>query len=440
LACVEVVFSAEGSARSLADLRSATAVAGSFALDAETALACEAYVWPTGRSYTRQPTVEIHTLGSPPLLERIAVRLLEQGARPAEPGEFTLRAFLGGRLDLTAAEAVLGVIDAPDRRQLDVALAQLAGGLARPLSALRDALLDLLAHLEAGLDFVEDDIEFISPEELTGKLAAANAAVGRLRGQMAQRRAASDLFRVVLIGRPNAGKSRLFNALAADQGDAIVSEMSGTTRDYLSARIDCPGVPCELIDTAGIDGEGTGVLDGAEIDRLARDATARCREQADLELWCHDATGAAGPADALDARRGPPRVLVLTKIDLCKCDERAYDPHLTSAGGDMVATVATSGATGEGLDRLREQIAAVATLGRNDAACAVDATALRCRDSLRRAARSLHRAWELASSKSGEELVAAEVRTALDELGTVVGEVFTDDILDRVFSRFCIGK
>jgi len=136
-------------------------------------LPCDVYFWPGARSYTRQPVAEIHTLGSPPLLEAVLATLAARGARPARPGEFTLRAFLAGRLDLTQAEAVLGVIDAADGRQLADALEQLAGGLAAPLDALRGRLLDLLAHLEAGLDFADEGVQFITPEALAAELAAA---------------------------------------------------------------------------------------------------------------------------------------------------------------------------------------------------------------------------------------------------------------------------
>ena len=176
----------------------------------------ELYLWPGRRSYTGQPVAEIHTLGSPPLLEAL-LRTVCAPHRVAEPGEFTLRAFLAGRIDLTQAEAVLGVIDAADGRQLHVALAQLAGGLARPLHRLRDRLLELLAQLEAGLDFAEEELPLVAPGELAGQLDEAAAAIAALLGQMTARQETADLVRVVLAGPPNSGKSSLFNALARDR-------------------------------------------------------------------------------------------------------------------------------------------------------------------------------------------------------------------------------
>ena len=163
-------------------------VSGSLALpDLHSPLPCDAYLWPDGRSYTGQPVAEIHTIGSPPLLQLVLRSLCAAGARPAGPGEFTLRAFLSGRLDLTQAEAVLGVIDAGDPRELKIALGQLAGGLARPLQRLRESLLEVVAHLEAGFDFADEDLDFITPDELDRQLAAAESDVAAIRRQLTSR-------------------------------------------------------------------------------------------------------------------------------------------------------------------------------------------------------------------------------------------------------------
>jgi tRNA modification GTPase len=427
------------------------------------------FLWPDRRSYTGQPAAEIHTLGCPPLLEAVLRRLCEAGARVAQPGEFTFRAFLAGRLDLTQAEAVLGVIDAANRRQLDAALAQLAGGLAAPLGKLRDDLLELLAHLEAGFDFADEDLPFISTEELDRRLAGAASALASLSAQMASRGETADRIRLVLVGRPNAGKSSLFNRLAAGAA-ALVADQPGTTRDYLTADLDLDGLKCVLIDTAGLEREAT--ESDSAIRRAAWAATSRQSREADVEIFCLDASG---PWDAWERRRlAEPRgsrVVVLTKMDLIgpaegvwnlpsplagggagvKGKERRADRRLVEAaephaereehtGGQFVSypIVPTSSITGEGLDLLRARLreAALASLG--SAGDVVAATAVRCNESLRMAGESLRRARQVISQ--GEELVAAEIRVALEELGKVVGAVYTDDILDRIFSRFCIGK
>lgn len=389
------------------------------------------YLWPGPRSYTRQPTAELHTLGSPPLLAAALRALTAAGARPAEPGEFTLRAFLAGRLDLTQAEAVLGVIDAAAEAELEAALRQLAGGLAEPLHALREQLLNLLAHLEAGLDFVEEDIEFISPGELAAQLAAASSCVAGLVERMAVRTDAADLPRVVLIGSPNVGKSSLFNALCG-AGGALVADEPGTTRDFVSALVDLGDCRCELIDTAGV-----AELLGDATDSLhiaAQQVTAVQRQRADVRILCLDSTRAlnAWERAELDAAAAEGLTQHAWMIVGTKCD-------LGDSGADAGA-LATSSQTGAGLPELRRQLREAVVRRARPEGSAVLLTAQRAGASLLRAGEALEGARQAAASGRGEEIVAADIRSALEELGRVVGAVYTDDILDRVFSRFCIGK
>jgi len=395
-------------------------------------LPCDMWLWPTSRSYTGQPTAEFHTVGSPPLLEALLAALCQAGGRLAGPGEYTLRAFLAGRIDLTQAEAVLGVIDAQGQAALTTALEQLAGGLGRPLSALRGRLLDLLADLEAGLDFADEDLEFISADRLSTELAAAAAEVAAVAHQLEARGTGTELPRVVLVGPPNAGKSSLFNALAGG-AKAIVSDIAGTTRDYLSAVIECQGQRCELIDTAGQyddaahwDLGGGNGSDTAAIEQTAQHLAQRERSRASMLLECRNAS------ELLDCRAerrelACPRILVYTKADLAEHDDSVE-----------LAAVFTSSRTGSGLAELRQRIAA-ALSSRGSESSGVASTAARCGDSLRRAQASLEQARQEAAGGAAE-LVSAEVRTALDALGEVVGAVYTEDLLDRIFSRFCIGK
>lgn len=407
----------------LRTVRRPSAIQGKIALAGVfSRLPCTVYLWPSSRSYTRQPTAEIHTLGSPPLADALLAELCAAGARLARPGEFTLRAFLAGRLDLTQAEAVLGVIDARDRQHLETALAQLAGGLAAPLARLRGDLLDVLAQLEAGLDFVEEDIEFISTAEIEFSLAAAQATVDGLLAKLQDRAEASDTIRAVLIGAANVGKSSLFNALTGQQ--AIVSDRAGTTRDYLAARLDFAGIVCELVDTAGII---AGNVAGPE--QAAQAASATQRSRADIEIVCIDSTRSlnAEERDLLAREPADKRVVVFTKADLPR------------QAPDLPGAIATSSRTGAGLDRLLNRLGEVVA-GGQPAVGVVVGTAIRCHDSLRQASEGVGRARGLAQASAGGELVAAELRRVLHHLGEVAGEVYTDDILDRIFSRFCIGK
>ncbi len=429
-------------------------------------LPCEVYLWPDGRSYTGQPVAELHTLGSPPLLHAVVTALCAAGARLAEPGEFTLRAFLAGRIDLSQAEAVLGVIDAADRRQLDVALAQLAGGLAAPLKRLRDSLVDLLADLEAGFDFADEDLPFITAHELNQRLAEAAEQVAGLRRQMASRGETAATLRAVLVGWPNVGKSSLFNALTRHSA-ALVCEHPGTTRDYLTSELDLDGVRCELIDTAGMAADPPGHLD--ELEQAAQAVSARQSRQAAVQILCLDATRPPNQWERDELQQPPDgvRVVVWTKIDLAKPADAAgaagpsARPCATASPeavpsqapqGALLASkqwhtadplcraVPTSSVTGEGIDVLRDKLREAVLSAEASDAGVVAGTAVRCRESLRLASASLNRAARLARRGTGEELVAAEVRAALDELGKVVGAVYTDDVLDRIFSRFCIGK
>jgi tRNA modification GTPase len=385
---------------------------------------CELLLWPGTRSYTRQPVAELHTIGSPPLLDAALRAVCAAGARLAEPGEFTLRAFLAGRLDLTQAEAVLGVVDAHNRREFQVALSQLAGGIAGTLQQLRSNLLDLLAHLEAGLDFVEEDIQFISAEQLESQLDEARRLVTELAGRMNSRGVSPDGFRVVLVGWPNVGKSSLMNALVG-QPAAIVSHVPGTTRDFLTRLANIHGLPCLLIDTAGRDLEAhTG-----SIDDIAQRVAAQQAAQADVEVLCIDATRRMNDweRETLTSEQPRKQLLVLTKID----GVRSTDLHLDA--------VETSSKTGVGITDLRRAIYnRICDDLTSDGVVA--GTAVRCRESVRKAAGALERALLASQARFGEEIVAAETRLALDELAKIVGAVYTEDILDRIFSRFCIGK
>lgn len=366
---------------------------------------------------TGQDVVEIHTLGSPPLVERLVAALLDAGARAAQPGEFTMRAFLAGKLDLTQAEAVLGVIEARSRDELRTALSQLAGGLAQPLQRLRDELLDLLADLEAGLDFSEEDIQFVSSAALRDRLGQACDYLWELQAQLDQRATGERPFGVVLAGPPNAGKSSLFNALAG-QAQALVSAEPGTTRDYLIQRLSFDGQAIELIDTAGWQATGSSIE--AQAQSLGRDQAAA----ADLILVCQPADQAPlAPETTRFAGTGATSVRIIAT----KCD-RAAPPE---------GLLATSSVTGLGLAELRQLLRVQAQLATQRS---LTPSLSRCRHHVAAALGHLEASLTLTAEALPTELVALELRSALAELGEMVGAVYTDDLLDRIFSRFCIGK
>ena len=398
-------------------------------------LPCELLLWPGSRSYTRQPAIELHTLGSPPLLEMLVDTLCRRGARLAEPGEFTLRAFLAGRIDLSQAEAVLGVIDANDDVQLNTALAQLAGGIAQPMEQLRSDLLQLLAELEAGLDFVDEDIEFITTDEIACRLVQVQQQLHELEQQMANRAERGSKLQVVLVGPPNVGKSSLFNVLLGRFGSnsahqsgallpAIVAPQRGTTRDYLTGTLKLGNLSCQLVDTAGVEiASNVPASEAEEMTQAAQACAAEQRQRATLQLICFDSDSPLPQKLPLPGRE----LLVFTKADL--------DPQRQLQG-----VISVSSVTGCGIDTLAEAIRKQLIDDVNSPAEVVASTAVRCGDSLRLARAAIQRAHELATAQGGDELIAAETRNALQELGKIVGAVYTDDILDRVFSSFCIGK
>lgn len=389
---------------------------GALALPGLAPLPADLYFWPAPRTYTGQDIAELHTLSCPPLVELLVAELLKAGGRAAQPGEFTLRAFLSGKLDLPRAEAVLGVIEAGNRDELKHALIQMAGGVTQPLHGLREDLLNLLADLEAGLDFAEEDIQFVHSEELLRQLSRGLAQLTLLQKQLEQRSVSSQPFRAVLVGRPNAGKSSLFNALTG--GSALVSPLPGTTRDYLTRRLELDGVAVELVDSAGWQ-ETTDGID-AQAQLLGREQGDR----ADLLLLCLEAGQTPDEAErTLLTRPGLPEVVGLAT----KCD-RAEPPE---------GWIATSARSDTGLASLR---AVLSGRAQSRAHPALAPSLSRCRHHVEACVRHLRRGHEMVLFEEPPELLALELREAMEELGALVGAVYTEDLLDRIFSRFCIGK
>lgn len=405
-------------------VQGAQRIAGTILLESLGQVPCDLYLWPHNRSYTQQPTAELHTYGSLPILEAIVARACQLGARLAQPGEFTLRSFLSGRIDLAQAEAVLGVIDAASDREIQVALSQLAGGLTQPLTELRDTLLNLVADLEAGLDFVDEDIEFITVENARRELNTAQITIDRTLQQIGARDSGGPLPRVVLRGEPNVGKSSLWNALVSD-GRAIVDATAGTTRDYLVGTVQGNHRTFLLVDTAGVESASSPMQ--ASMGRLGESQA----DAASLVLLCIDSgrpltQWERDELSSLDERT----IVVLTKSDLAgehavtefeRVDARINQDDLQSI--QNLACICSNR-----LSTLAPESSVVAN------------TATRCRESLRLAGESVAHARQLIETSAGDELVVSELRTALDQLGLIVGAIYNDDILDRVFSRFCIGK
>ena len=386
-----------------------------------------AFVSRAPHSYTGEDTAELQCHGSPVVLGLVLEALYRAGARPARPGEFTQRAFLNGRLDLTQAEAVIDLIEADSARAVQNAAGQLAGALSRRIGGVYDALTDLMAHFCAVLDYPDEDLDPFRAEGMAAVLAEQGAALAALLQTAARGRRLRDGVVCALVGRPNAGKSSLLNALAGYER-AIVTDRPGTTRDTVEAAVSLAGLPFRLIDTAGLRASD----DPAEQLGVARSRTAM--DEADVVLLVCDGTAVPGDEErALLAELGDRAVVVRSKADR----PAAWD---ALPGGE---TVAVSARTGAGLDALE------AVLGRRGAALLPAARAgeqglmltnARQTDAVRRALEAVRRAEEGLGAGLPSDLLLTDVEDALAALGELTGRTVREDVTDRIFSRFCVGK
>jgi tRNA modification GTPase len=384
-------------------------------------------------TYTREDVVEIHCHGSYLLLQQILAAVLAAGARHAEPGEFTKRAFLNGRIDLTRAEAVLDLLEARTGQGLALAVGQLQGRLQERVEEVRQGLLELRAIIEVAIDFPEEDVEILNPAMLRRQLQErAEAPLGELIGASERGRIFREGISVVILGRPNVGKSSLLNSLLREER-AIVTAVPGTTRDTIEELLDIRGIPVRIVDTAGIR-ETTEAIEEIGIRRARQKVAA-----ADLVLLLVDGTEPPADADrALLASIGEqPALVVVNKTDIapethlaaCRHAFPGYEPVMLSAR------------TGEGLAALEEAVHAAVVgeplSGDPAHACVPN---LRHEAALRKTLAAVRAVIAGLDGGLPPDLLAIELQGGLDHLGEIVGETTAEDVLDTIFERFCIGK
>ncbi len=378
------------------------------------------------RSYTGEDMVELYLHGNPLILQRVLEVLLRAGCRLAEPGEFTKRAFLNGKLDLTQAEAVADLIAAKTDLARRVALRQLRGELSKHITPLREALLELCAYLEADIEFSEEDIPTITKEQVLDTLSRVLDSIDRLLETARVGRFLREGIKLAIVGKPNVGKSSLFNALLREDR-AIVTDIAGTTRDYIEETLNLKGIPVRLVDTAGIR-EATD-----PVERIGVERTLKKIEEADVVLFVVDGSKELSSEDEelFERVKGKDLIVAVNKVDLgVKIPLEKFEGH---------SIIKVSALTGEGLKNLEEEI--LKKVGATVQEGLNIYVSVRHKQLLEKAKEVLERFKEAYSKEDiSPEIAMLDIREAADYLGEIVGAVTTEDILGNIFSRFCIGK
>ena len=381
------------------------------------------------KSYTREDVVEISCHGGLLIIKQILELCIKNGARPASPGEFTRRAYLNGRIDLTQAEAVCDLIKAKTDVSLSCAVSQLNGALSRLVDAQKNRITDIMAALEAGIDYAEDEITRLAAGELAAKIVEIKRDIDGIVSTFQSGKIFREGVRTAIIGRPNVGKSSLLNLLVGEER-AIVTEIPGTTRDAIEETVNINGIPLVLTDTAGIRKHTADFIEKLGIDR-----TYNAIKNSDLILFMLDASEGVTEEDGriaglLDSKK---TIFVLNKCDLGA--KIAGSPF----GRLSAPYVKISVLKNEGIEELKTTIYdTFITKGINTSEFIL--TGIRHKTLLENAAESLEKARNSAEKKMSEEFIAMDIRAALNYLGEITGEVTTEDILDKVFSNFCVGK
>jgi tRNA modification GTPase len=383
-------------------------------------------------TYTREDVVEINSHSGYVLLDQILQIVLREGARLAKPGEFTFRAFINGRIDLTQAEAIVDLINSKSERGLQIASQQIKGALREEIDRLRQRALDILAQVEVAIDFPDEE-EGLFPGEQSAAIMEKDiiTTIQRIIARHDERKVWLDGINTVILGRVNAGKSSLLNRLLNEER-ALVTPVPGTTRDVVEAMVRMEGVPLRLMDTAGFR-KGRG-----RVEQLGIDLTKRKMKEADLSLVLIDQSRPLNQDDLeiLAATKHKRSLVVLNKIDL----PRKAEPESLNAATRGVPVVKISALTGEGIDVLRKAIRDLVLAGRADALETPIVPNLRHATALSAAGESFKKAYQNMKQGLPLEIIATDLQAGLDSLGEITGETSNEEVLDRIFSQFCIGK
>jgi tRNA modification GTPase len=382
-------------------------------------------------TYTREDIVEINCHGGTIPVKRILETVLNAGARLAEPGEFTKRAFLNGRIDLSQAEAVIDMIRSKTERSMDAALKQLEGTLSKRLGIIKNKLIDIMSHIEASIDFPEDDIDDVLYDKLNNQCSDILNMIDEMIKTSETGKILREGLNTVIVGKPNVGKSSLLNALV-EENRAIVTAIPGTTRDIIQEYINIGGIPVNIIDTAGIRETSD------EVEKIGVQRTKEYFKRADLVIFILDSSDifSSEDEDIFELVKDNKAIILINKVDLPSRLDK--DKVLKYSGNKRVIDISIK--EGLGIDVIKDEIYNLVYKGEISYSSEVLITNIRHKDLLLKARGALIAARETLQSSVPLDLVSIDIRSCLDYLGEITGETVQEDIMNRIFSQFCIGK
>lgn len=383
------------------------------------------------KSYTTEDMCEINTHGGNIVTRKILELCLKNGANLAEPGEFTKRAFLNGRIDLLQAESVIDVINAKSEREAKTGIKQLEGMLSKKINEIKQEILDVMVNVDVSIDYPEYDVEEVTYQEISNMLTSVKEKLEKLEKSFDNGKLIKEGIKTAIIGKPNAGKSSLLNAILKEDR-AIVTEYEGTTRDTIEEFVNIEGIPLKLIDTAGIRNAKD------EVEKIGIAKSREIAKEADLIIAIFDSTKELSPEDLeiLDLIKGKKSIVILNKIDLNAILSENDDRFINVS--DNILKL--SALNGEGLEKLYETISKMFSLNEINLDNEIVITNLRHKNLISKALINVKKSEEAIEQNMPVDIIAIFIKDILEDLGNITGDVVTDDIINEIFSKFCLGK
>lgn len=383
------------------------------------------------KSYTTEDMCEINTHGGNIVTRKILELCLKNGANLAEPGEFTKRAFLNGRIDLLQAESVIDVINAKSEREAKTGIKQLEGILSKKINEIKQEILDVMVNVDVSIDYPEYDVEEVTYQEISNMLTSAKEKLEKLEKSFDNGKLIKEGIKTAIIGKPNAGKSSLLNAILKEDR-AIVTEYEGTTRDTIEEFVNIEGIPLKLIDTAGIRNAKD------EVEKIGIAKSREIAKEADLIIAIFDSTKELSPEDLeiLNLIKGKKSIVILNKIDL-NAILSENDDRFTNVSDNILKLSALNG---EGLEKLYETISKMFSLNEINLDNEIVITNLRHKNLISKALINVKKSEEAIEQNMPVDIIAIFIKDILEDLGNITGDVVTDDIINEIFSKFCLGK